>query len=415
MAEQSSPDLKASDYVHLHNHTHYSVLDGMQKVPEMLDRVQALGMEAVAITDHGTLSGVIEFYKEATARGIKPIIGMETYVAARGMGDKDPVKDKARYHLILLAMNNKGYENLMRLSSTAWLEGYYYKQRIDRTVLQKYNEGLIVLSACLGGELGEHFMADQDEKAYEVAKWYKQVFGDRYYIEIQDSGHLDHPASSKDQLKLNTKLHKLSKDLGIKLVLTSDAHYASPEDKEAQDILLCVQTGAFLSDQGRFSMKDYDLFVEDPKTIIQRWGSEFGDAIKTTREIADRCDVKLELGGILIPKFPVPKGETEKTLLDKLVYRGVAERYLNMTREEAEKLSIDDVRAKTDKAVLERVDYELSVIDGMGFNGYMLIVQDFINWGKAQGIIFGPGRGSAAGSIIAYTLCITDLCPLTYG
>lgn len=414
MADKA-PDLKASDYVHLHNHTHYSVLDGMQKVPEMLDRVQSLGMEAVAITDHGTLSGVIEFYKEATARNIKPIIGMEAYVAARSMSDKDPVKDKARYHLILLAMNNKGYENLMRLSSTAWLEGYYYKQRIDRTILEKHNEGLIVLSACLGGELGEHFMADQDEKAYEVAKWYKSVFGDRYYIEVQDSGHLEHPASSKDQHKLNTKLHKLSKDLDIKLVLTSDAHYASPDDKEAQDILLCVQTGAFLSDQGRFSMKDYDLFVEDPQHIISRWGDEFSEAIKTTREIADRCDVKLELGGILIPKFPVPEGDTEKTLLDKLVFRGVAERYLQMPRAEAQNLTIQEVRSKIEKPVLDRVDYELGVIDGMGFNGYMLIVQDFINWGKDQGIIFGPGRGSAAGSIIAYTLHITDLCPITYG
>lgn len=412
--KSSSQVLVASDFVPLHNHTHHSVLDGMQKVGEMLDRVQALGMRAVAITDHGTLSGTIEFYKDAKGREIKPIIGIETYVAARKLTDKDPVKDKARYHLILLAMNNQGYENLMRLSTVANLDGYYYKARVDHDVLEQHNEGLICLSGCLGGELGENFMADQDEKAYEIAKWYRSVFGDRYYLEIQDSGHPKHPMHSKDQFKLNEKLIKLSKDLDIPLVLTSDSHYAAPEDKEAQDILLCVQTGAFLTDQDRFTMKDYDLFVEDPKNIIERWGGEQAEAILNTKRIADRCAVELELGGILIPKFPVPEGETEKTYLDKLVYRGLAERYGGLSRTEAEKLSIDDAKKKLSSQVLERVEYELKVIDGMGFNGYMLIVQDFINWGKEQGIIFGPGRGSAAGSIIAYSLRITDVDPLKY-
>ena len=415
MAVKASKQLlQASDFVPLHNHTHHSVLDGMQKVGEMLDRVQSLGMQATAITDHGTLSGVIEFYKEAKNREIKPIIGIETYVAARKLTDKDPVKDKARYHLILLAMNNKGYENLMRLSSIASLEGYYYKARVDHEILEKYNEGLICLSGCLGGELGESFMADQDEKAYEFAKWYKSIFGDRYYIEIQDSGHPKHQAHSKDQAKLNSKLIKLSKDLDIPLVLTSDSHYAAPEDKEAQDILLCVQTGAFLTDQDRFSMKDYDLFVEDPKNIIDRWGEEFGEAILNSKRIADRCQIEISLGGILIPKFPVPQGETEKTYLDKLVYRGLAERYAGVKRADAEKLNIDEAKKLLSKDVLARVDFELGVIDGMGFNGYMLIVQDFINWGKDLGIIFGPGRGSAAGSIIAYAIRITELDPLKY-
>lgn len=413
MAEKKA--LTPADYVHLHNHTHYSVLDGLQKVSPMLDRVKELGMKAVAITDHGTLSGVIEFYKEATARDIKPIIGMETYVAPRSYADKDPVKDKQRYHLILLAMNNKGYENLMRLSTVANLHGYYYKPRIDHDLLEKHSEGLIALSACIGGELGENFRQGQDQAAYEAAKWYKKVFGDRYYIEVQDHGHPDHPNHWTEQIALNKKLFKLAEELGIKTALTCDAHYSQPSDKEAHEILLCVQTGAFLSDQDRFSLKNFDLFVEDPATIIKRWADEHPESIITTAEIAERCEVKLDLGGILIPKFPVPEGETEKTLLDKLVFSGLAERYNGIERDKAAAMSIEEVRSIVDPKVLERTDFELGVIDGMGFNGYMLIVQDFINWGKDQGIIFGPGRGSAAGSIIAYALRITDLDPLTYG
>lgn len=407
--------LSARDFVHLHNHTHYSVLDGLQKVPEMLDRVKELGMEAVAITDHGMLSGAIEFYKEATARGIKPIIGIETYVAARKLTDKDPIKDKARYHLILLAMNNTGYENLMRLSTTANLEGYYYKARIDHELLEKYNEGLICLSGCAGGELGENLRSGQDDKAYEIARWYKQIFGDRYYIEQQDHGHPEHTSKWDEQVKLNQKLAKLSKDLDIQTVVTCDAHYASNADKDAHEILLCVQTGAFLSDQDRFSLKEFDLFVEDPQAIIKRWGKDNPEAIATTRQIADRCEIKFEFDRILIPQFPVPQGESEKTVLDKLVYRGLAERYAKIQRKQAAQLSVDQARSKIPNDVQKRADFELGVIDGMGFNGYMLIVQDFINWGKERGIIFGPGRGSAAGSIIAYALRITDLDPLAYG
>ena len=407
--------LTPADYVHLHNHTHYSVLDGLQKIPSMLDHVKELGMKAVAITDHGTLSGAIEFYKEAKARDLKPIIGMETYVANRTHKDKDPVKDKGRYHLILLAMNNKGYENLMRLSTIANLDGYYYKPRIDHDLLEKYNEGLLVLSACIGGEVGENFRNGQDEKAYEVARWYQQIFGDRYYIEIQDHGHPQHPHKWDEQVKANAKLLKLAADLGIKTVLTADAHYSQPGDKEAHEILLCVQTGAFLSDQDRFSLKNFDLFVEDPQALIDRWGAEHPELIANTAELAERCSVEFELGRILIPKFPVPEGETEKSYLDKLVFKGLAERYGGVAPEKAATMSFDDIRALVGPEVVERTHYELTVIDSMGFNGYMLIVQDFINWGKDRGIIFGPGRGSAAGSIIAYTLHITDLDPLTYG
>lgn len=411
----SPQKLKPSDYVHLHNHTQYSLLDGLTKVPALIDYVQDKGMTAVAQTDHGTLSGNIEFFKAATEKGIKPILGMETYVAARTLADKEPGKDKINYHLIVLAMNTQGYQNLMRLSTTANLDGFYYKPRIDHALLEKHNDGLIILSGCIGGELGDNIRNGQYDKALEIARWYKGVFGDRYYIEVQDHGHPQHPHKWDEQVRVNEGLLKLADELGIQPVVTSDAHYLQHEDQQAHEILLCVQTGSFLSDEKRMSLKDFELHVTDPQEIIARWQDFRPDAVRNTKAIADRCDFAFELGKILIPKFPVPEGEDEKSYLDKLVYRGLAERYCGRSREEADSLTIDEVRQALAHDVRERAEYELQVIDGMGFNGYMLIVQDFINWGKAQGIIFGPGRGSAAGSIIAYALHITDLDPLAYG
>ncbi len=412
--QHSSTTLKPSDFVHLHNHTQYSLLDGLQKVPEMLDTVKELGMEAIAMTDHGTLSGAIEFYKEAKARDIKPIIGMETYVASRKHTDKDPVKDKGRYHLILLSMNNKGYENLMRLSTIANLDGYYYKPRVDHELLEQYNEGLICLSACMGGELGDLLSTNQDEQAKQVAAWYKSVFGDRYYIELQDHGHPDAPLKWDQQVEVNRKLMKIAEELDIKCVVTCDAHYLHESDQEAHEILLCVQTGAFLADEDRMSLKDFHLHVTEPLELIGRWGAEHPDYISNTKEIADRCNVEFELGRILIPKFPVPAGMDEKSFLDQLVYQGLAWRYGEVSETESKNLSIDDAKKTIPEPVLQRAVYELGVIDQMGFNGYFLIIWDFINWGKGNGIIFGPGRGSAAGSIIAYSLKITELDPLKY-
>src|SRR5579859_790907 len=415
MADKRVAALTPNDYVHLHNHTQYSLLDGLTKVPALIQYVKETGMQAVAQTDHGTLTGVIEFYKEATAQGVKPILGMETYVAARTIADKEAGKDKIYYHLILLAMNNAGYQNLMKLSTIANLDGFYYKPRIDHILLEKYNEGLIVLSGCIGGELGDNIRQGQYDKAVEIAQWYKKIFGDRYYIEVQDHGHPAHPSKWDEQVRINEQLLTLAKELDIPPVVTCDAHYLSHEDQTAHEILLCVQTGSFLSDEKRMSLKNFELHVTDPNDIIARWSDFCPEAISNTRKIADRCDVTIELGKILIPQFPVPKGETEKTFLDKLVYKGLAERYLDVPKEKSAKLSIEEVNKKLPKDVRERTEYELQVIDGMGFNGYMLIVQDFINWGKDQGIIFGPGRGSAAGSIIAYALYITDLDPLKYG
>ena len=406
--KKSTTELAPSDYVHLHNHTHHSLLDGLTKVGELVARVKETGMHAVAMTDHGTLSGTIEFYKACKAEGIKPIIGIETYVAARTIHDRDPSKDKARYHLILLAMDNVGYQNLLRLSTTANLEGVYYKPRIDHDLLEKYNEGLIATSACLGGEVSEPLQHDDYEKAKEVASWYKSVFGDRYYLEVQDH------TESELQRKVNKQIFRLSEELGIKTVITSDAHYVEEADQDAHEILLCVGTGAFLADQDRMTLKDWHLHVTDPREVIARWGSEHPESVRNTKEIADRCNVTFEFGKILIPTFPTPKGYDEKTYLHEMVWRGLLWRYGGKSQEEARTLSEKEARKVLSKEVIERTNYELSVIENMGYNGYFLIVQDFINWGKDRGIIYGPGRGSAAGSIVAYAVRITELDPLKY-
>lgn len=406
--------LTPSDYVHLHNHTHHSLLDGLTKVDELVDRVKSLGMTSVAITDHGTMSGAIEFYKAAKDAGVKPIIGIETYVAARSRFDRDPAKDKARYHLILLATNEIGYKNLMILSSKANLEGMYYKPRIDHELLEEYNEGIIALSACASGELGENLRNDNYDEAKRIAMWYKSVFGDRYYLELQDHGHPDSPAKWDTQVRINQHLEKLADELDIPCVVTSDGHYLDHDDQAAHEILLCVGTAAFLSDEKRMSLKDFELHVTDPAEIIERWEKTNPRAVANTKAIADRCDLELELGGILIPKFPVPKGKTEKSYLHELVYQGLAWRYGDVDEVKAKQLSITDAMKTLPKEILERTTFELGVIDSMGFNGYFLIVQDFINWGKDRGIVFGPGRGSAAGSIIAYSIKITDLDPMKY-
>lgn len=399
--------LQTSDYVHLHNHTHHSLLDGMTKVRALVEKVKMMGMEAVAMTDHGTLSGAIEFYKACMEEGIKPIIGMEAYVAARKHTDKDVQKDKARYHLIILAMNNTGYENLMRLSTIANLDGFYFKPRIDHDLLVKYNEGLIILSGCASGEVGDALKNNNFSEAKKIASWYKSIFGDRYYLEMQDHG------KWADQLRINEGLEKLSQELDISMVLTGDAHYLNKDDDEAHEILLCVGTGSYLSDQNRMSLKGFELYVKDPKEFIDQYNDR-PELITTTKAIADRCHVEIELGNILIPTFPTPKNETEKSLLEKMVYQGLAWRYGKVDRATSKTLSIPQAKKNLPKTILDRAAFELGVIDSMGFNGYFLIVQDFINWGKDRGIVFGPGRGSAAGSIIAYAINVTDLDPLTY-
>ena len=421
--EESEIVLKPSDFVHLHNHTHYSLLDGLTKIPELVDFVKEHGMEAVAVTDHGTMSGLVELYKTCKDAGIKPILGLEAYVAARNLEDRDPAYDKQRFHITLLAMNNKGFENLCRLMSNAEINGKYYKPRTDHKDMEKYSEGIICLSGCAGSEISEALRAGDEKRAIELIKWHKKVYGDRFYLEMQDHGHPDSPTHWKEQQKINEWHMTHAKELGVPLVVTCDAHYLRHEDQDTHEVLLCVGTGSNLSDTNRMSLKEFELHVIPPEEIIARWGKTCPEAVLNTKRIAERCNVELELGRILIPKFPVPEGETDKTYLDKLVFRGLAFRYGGKTEEEAAKLSIDECRkilTEVDKGrdelhkLLPRIDYELSVVDKMGYNGYFLIVWDFINWGKKKGIIYGPGRGSAAGALLAYALRITELDPMKY-
>ncbi len=413
--QSSSAALKPSDFVHLHNHTFHSVLDGLTKINDLVDKVKELGMEAAAVTDHGTMSGILDYYKTAKKAGIKPIIGIETYVATRSRFDRDPGKDKQRFHLTVLAMNNTGFHNLMKLSTRANLEGMYYKPRIDHDLLEELNEGLIVLSGCASGEIGVALKEDDYDRAREIAKWYKSIFGDRYYLELQDHGHPKSNTHWGVQAKINEGLINLSKELDIEMVVTCDGHYLTHEYQDAHEILLCVGTGSYLSDEKRMSLKDFELHLTDPRDIIDHWGEEFPEVIRNTKKIADRCDVEIELGRILIPKYPLPDGENEHSYLLRLTYQGLLQRYNGASKEEAEKLDPDEIIPQLSEEVRERAKMELGVMGNMGYEGYFLIVQDFINWGKSQGIVFGPGRGSAAGSIVAYALNITDLDPLKYG
>ena len=372
-------------------------------------------MEAAAVTDHGTMSGILDYYKTAKKAGIKPILGIETYVAARSRFDRDPAKDKQRFHLTVLAMNNTGFHNLMKLSTQANLEGMYYKPRIDHDLLEELNEGLIVMSGCASGEIGVALKEDDYDRARDIAKWYKSILGDRYYLELQDHGHPKSNTHWDVQAKINEGLIKLSKELDIEMVVTCDGHYLTHDHQDAHEILLCVGTGSYLSDEKRMSLKDFELHLTDPRDIIDHWGEEYPEVIRNTKKVADRCNVEIELGRILIPKYPLPEGENEHSYLLRLTYQGLLQRYNGASKEEAEKLDPDDIIPQLSDEVRQRAEMELGVMGNMGYEGYFLIVQDFINWGKSQGIVFGPGRGSAAGSIIAYALNITDLDPLKYG
>lgn len=396
------------DFVHLHNHTHYSLLDGLQKIPALLDHVQELGQSACAITDHGSLSGAIEFYKACLERDIKPIIGIETYVAPRTHLDKNSAEDRSPYHLILLAQNLTGYKNLMKLSTIANLEGFYYKPRVDHDLLEQYNEGLICLSGCLGGEVGTHLNNNNYKQAKTIAQKYKDIFGrDRYFLEMQP--HTDW----EPQVKVNNGVKKLARELDLQLVVTGDAHYTKPEDHYPHDILLCVQTGSTVEDPNRMKLEQ-DLSVHSGQSMLQKF-TDTPEAISNTVKIADSCNLEIELGQILIPRFPdLPEGETEKSYLRKMVFTGAGNRYTDIPKEDLADISESKVIEKLPSNVLDRIEFELGVIADMGYEGYMLIVADLINWSKNQGIVCGPGRGSAAGSIISYVTNITEIDPLKY-
>jgi DNA polymerase-3 subunit alpha len=408
VASSKTVKLKPSDYVHLHNHSHFSILDGLQKIPEMVAKTKEYGMEAIAVTDHGTMGAAIELYKKCKSEDIKPIIGSEFYVAARKHTDKEKEKDKERFHLILLATNEIGYKNLCKLTTISYRDGYYFKPRIDHDLLRQYSEGIICLSGCIGGEVGSALRNGHPEKAKEIINLYKEIFPDRYYLELQDHGH-----HWEEQKKVNDQLLKLSDELSVPAVVTCDAHYLEEGDQDVHEVLLCVSTASNLDDPKRFSLKDTNLFLTDPKDLIERW-SDHPELILNTKKIADQCNLEFELGKILIPKFETEDGSSEEEALHKMVWQGLAWRYGKVAEEDRIKLSIEEAKKTLPEEIIERTNYELGVIDNMGFNGYFLIVQDFINWGKKQGIIFGPGRGSAAGSIIAYAIRITEIDPLKY-
>ena len=385
-------------FVHLHNHTHYSLLDGLTKIDELVDRAKEQGSPAVAITDHGTMYGVIEFYQKCKKAGIKPIIGVETYLAPKSRFDKLNRSDAKNYHLILLAKNEVGYKNLIKLISAAHLEGYYYKPRIDWELLQQYHEGLIASTACLGGEISQYILAGDLVGAKKRILEYNELFGqDNFYLEIMDHPELD------GQARVNKALIAFSKELGIPLVATNDIHYLKKEDAEAQDILLCLQNKKKITDTDRMSMIGHgDYSMRSNAEMIEAF-KDTPEAIANTLKIADMCNLEIDLGQIQLPYFDVPKG-----------YDGNS--YLRYKCEEGLKLRYPDLKSGTDeeKTILDRMNYELSVVEKMGWPDYFLIVADFVNWAKDNDVVVGPGRGSAAGSLVCYLTGITNLDPLKY-
>ncbi len=385
-------------FTHLHVHTEYSLLDGSNKIKEYVKRVKELGMDSAAITDHGVMYGVIDFYRAAREAGIKPILGCEVYVAPNSRFDKELTGGEDRYyHLVLLAENNTGYANLMKIVSRGFTEGYYYKPRVDMEVLQTYHEGIIALSACLAGEVQRYIVKGLHEEAKKAALKYEACFGKgNFFLEMQDHG-------IPEQKLVNTELLKLSKETGIELVVTNDVHYTYKEDVDSHDILLCLQTGKKLADEDRMRYVGGQYYVKSEEEMKALFPYAW-EAVENTQRIADRCHVEIEFGVTKLPKFEVPKGYDSWTYLNKLCSDGLAERY-------------GDEHApagSTGQTLRERLDYELNVIRTMGYVDYFLIVWDFINYAKEHGIPVGPGRGSAAGSIVAYCLKITNIDPIRY-
>ncbi len=381
-----------SKFVHLHIHSEFSLLDGANRIKDLPVRAKELGMDSIAITDHGVMFGAIDFYKACRKEGVKPIIGCEVYVAPRSRTDKQPGIDNHYYHLILLAKNNEGYKNLSKLVSLSFVDGYYYKPRIDREILEKYHEGLICLSACLAGEVNQALLSGQNEKAEQVALWHKKVFGDDYYIEIQNNG-------IKEQVLANQKLVQLARKLDIPLVATNDAHYLKREDAYNHEVLLCIQTGKRMSDEDRMKFDTDELYVKSPEEMAEYFKA-FPDAIENTVKIAEQCNVEFEFGHTILPNYDVPpEYPTHYDFLKELCDKGLKKRYGENLSEEIQK----------------RAEYELSIIKKMGYVDYYLIVWDFIHYAKTHGIPVGPGRGSGAGSILAYAIEITDIDPIKYG
>lgn len=377
-------------FVHLHVHSEYSLLDGSCRIKELIKRTKELGMNSIAITDHGVMYGAIDFYKEAVSYGVKPIIGCEIYVSPRSLYDKEYGIDNLNYHLILLCKNMTGYENLMKIVSKASIDGFYYKPRIDHQYLKEHSEGLIALSSCLGGEIPSYLISDDYEKAKETAIFYNSIFGTgNFYLELQYHG-------LSQQEKVNSELIKLSQELNIPLVATNDVHYLKKEDHLAHEVLLCIQTGKNMDDSDRMSFPTDQFYLKSPDEMYEMF-SYCKEALENTVKIADMCNLEFEFNKTKLPKFEVPDGMKSDEYLRKLCIDGLYKRYPNPTDE-----------------VMERLNYELSVIEKMGYVDYFLIVWDFIKFARDNGIMTGPGRGSAAGSLVAYCLGITKIDPIKY-
>ena len=402
-------------FVHLHVHSHYSLLDGLAKIDELLNEAVALKMKTLALTDHGNMYGAVEFYRKAIEKGIKPIIGVEIYVAPRSMHSKVAKIDTEPYHLVLLAKNYEGYLNLIQLVTQAHTYGYYYVPRVDKDLLKKYSKGLFALSACLGGEIPKLILTGNRDKAGEKAQEYQDIFGKgNFYLELQ------YQERSADLKKVNKELVRIAQKTNIPLVATNDVHYLKPEDKKAHEILLCVQTGKTVDDKNRLSMSEGNLSLLSAKEMIKNF-KEVPQAIENTLRIAENCNLKLELGKIHLPHFAVPSPYDEDSYLRVLCLGGLIKRYGSdkSKRPQAYPLKTEKINSsilkKIDKKILKRLDDELEVIKKAKFASYFLIVADFVNYARDQGILVGPGRGSAAGSLVSYLLGITNIDPLKYG
>jgi len=385
------PDVtEMKPFVHLHNHTAYSLLDGASKLDEMIQRAKDLNQPAIAITDHGVMYGVVDFYKACKKAGVKPIIGCEVYVAPRTRFDKQAGLDDGAYHLVLLVKNEQGYRNLSRLESLASLEGFYYKPRVDREILEQYHEGLIALSGCLAGEVAQKILQEDLDGAREAALWYQNTFGaDNYYFEVQNHG-------IHEQMQINYHLNILSRELNIPLVATNDNHYVNREDAKTQDVMMCIQMGKTLDDVNRMRFESDNFYLKSYDEMQQILG-DYPESLTNTLKIAEQCDFDFTFGENHMPIFDVPEGYTLDSYFEELCYQEIKTRYNPVTEE-----------------VTKRLEYELSVIKQMGYSGYFLIVWDFIRFAREKGIYVGPGRGSAAGSIVSYALHITDIDPLKY-
>jgi len=379
------------NFTHLHVHTEYSLLDGSGKIKEMVARTKELGMDSLAITDHGVMYGVIDFYRACLAEGIRPIIGCEVYVAPNSRFDREASSSDDRYHhLILLAENNTGYSNLMKIVSKGFLEGFYYKPRVDNEVLKEYSEGIIALSACLGGVVASNLRKGFYEESKNAALELREIFGENnFFLELQDHG-------ISEQKSVNQGLLRMSQETGIPLVATNDIHYTFESDVQAHDILLCIQTQKKVTDENRMRYEGGQFFLKSPEEMLELFPYA-KEALENTQKIAERCHVEIEFGEYKLPKFDVPEGFTALEYLQKLCREGLEQRYNNPSSE-----------------LRDRLEYEIETIRSMGFVDYFLIVGDFIKYSKDNGIMVGPGRGSAAGSIVSYSLGITNIDPIKY-